>query len=132
MGHIFDFKEALAYEKFQIDAAIELLKQRKEVIDAEAENRIAKGNHIDGLVIEQGYGHSKWDQPFEMVANMGDMMGVDLRQDPKLCTPAEAKRRLKAANVNEDTIAPFYSRHPTSMKLRVEDSMAIKQSFVKS
>lgn len=121
----------LAYELDLITRAKGLLKQRGNALEQEAEHRIPNGHPVPGYQMVQGMGDRSWDQPYDDVISMGEMMGVDLRGPPKLLTPPKAEQACTKSNVDPSVISSYYSRKPTKMQLKKHDDTKAKQIFSK-
>lgn len=71
------------------------------------------GEPVPGLALEHGTGHAGWDRPVEELFALGDIMGVDLRSEPKAITPAQAK----AKGLDAGIVAAYSSKKSTGYKL---------------
>lgn len=78
----------MATELDFLDLAEAMFKGRRDAVHAEAEARLAKGEHIPGWHIEQGYGQRKWTVGPDMIRML---TGVDPTAG-KMVTPAELER----------------------------------------
>lgn len=78
----------MATELAFLDMAEAMFKGRRDAVHAEAEARLAKGEHIPGWHIEQGYGQRKWTTTAGMVRML---TGIDPSAG-KMVTPLELER----------------------------------------
>jgi hypothetical protein len=78
----------MATELDFLDLAESMFKGRRDAVHAEAEARLAKGEHIPGWHIEQGYGQRRWKVNAAMIRML---TGVDPTAG-KMVTPAELER----------------------------------------
>jgi hypothetical protein len=119
----------LGYELEQLKRAELLLKARREAKELEVEQRIREGKQIPGWALEQAYGQRKWLAPLEEVVTMGQLMGVNLLDEPKLLSPAKADAACKKLQVDTTVISSYYGNPPTGMKLVFDDGGKAKQIF---
>ena len=90
--------QALAYELPALDNAIKALQYRKDSLEDEAAARMAAGRSLIGLGMKQKFGNRAWTQSTEAIQGLGTMLNSNLTADPKLVSPLEAEKRIKAAN----------------------------------
>lgn len=120
---------ALGYELEQLKRAEVLLKARREAKELEVEQRLREGKQIAGWSLQQAYGKRDWIAPQEEVVMMGQLMGVNLLDEPKLLTPAKADAACKKLKIDTSVISSYYKSLPTGMKLVFDDGGKAKQIF---
>lgn len=81
-------REELVRELDALDMIATALKARKGAVEAEAEQRIAKGEHLPGWHMEQGYGNRFFTVPPAVVTLLTGINATD----EKTKTPAEMER----------------------------------------
>jgi len=123
---------ALGYELDKLNAAAALIKVRKDALEVTAEHRVRHGSTVPGWAMVQGYGHNKWNDPKSAPTVIKMMTGVDVMAEPVMLTPSKAIALLKKSNVDPAVIAPFYTKPPTSMKLKIDDGSKARQVFSKA
>lgn len=117
---------AMGYELSILTRAVKQLEDRKKALEATIEAQIkTQGTRVPGWAMQSVSGRAKWTNEAG-VLDMADMFGIDLTRRTEVCTPAEAKRRLKSANIDESVIVAYY-KHPTALKLLpTDDEMSLK------
>ena len=123
--------EALGYELHVLSQAVDIMKFRKNALEAEAEARIKSNSPIPGYSLQQGYGRDSWTQPVEDVIALGDVMGVDFRAPPVVKTPTQCKAMLKKLAIDGAVINSYHGKQPTSMKIVEDDGSKAKLIFSK-
>lgn len=78
----------MATELDFLELAEAMFKGRRDAVHAEAEARLARGEHIAGWHIEQGYGQRRWTTSASVVHML---TGIDPKAG-KMVTPAELER----------------------------------------
>ncbi len=120
---------ALGYELEQLNRVELLIKARREAKELEIEQRIRSGIKIAGWSLEQAYSKRQWIAPQEEVIMMGQLIGVNLLDEPKLLSPSKADSACKKVKVDPSVISSYYGNVPTHMKLVFDDGGKAKQIF---
>jgi len=108
--------EAMGQELVILHEAVESLLNRQAALEAEALARIERGGFIPGWSAAPGRGKSRWTDPAQVGA-LGDLFGVTIRDPPGLATPAEARRRFKAAGLDDRVLDQYIIRPATAVRL---------------
>lgn len=123
--------EVLGYELTVLNRAEKLIKERKATIESSLLNLKQMGYQVPGWMMKQGYGARQWQKPDDEIILVGELMGVNLKET-KPCSPAEADRRFKSANVDASVIKDYYGKKPTSLRLVPDDGSRAKMIFNQS
>lgn len=121
--------DALAYEMSVLNQAVEIIKHRKDALEADAMARLMDGQQIPGYMTKQGQSNNRWLHGNDEVFALGDLMGVELRSAPKPVTPSQAVKLFKQSAIDPEVINTYYGRQPTSMKLVVDDGSKARRIF---
>jgi hypothetical protein len=122
---------ALAYELSTLRDAAVILQARLDALEVDAEHRITNGGVIPGWSLQQGYGRNAWNHDKREIVALGQLMGVDLLDEPKLLTPSKAVDKLKKNKVDPSVISSYYSKPRTSLNLVQDDGKTARQLFSK-
>lgn len=116
---------ALALWKHQVDTAAARLKSISDAVDERILGQLRGGQIVPGYGIGSTSPLERWRNP-SAAAQMGDMMGVDLRKpDPALVTPKQARKMGV-----DSTVIDAYAETPTgTQKLVKTDSDAALAVF---
>lgn len=97
-----------------------LIKARRTGLEAQAEAIIRRGESVPGWSLQAGQGRTEWSIPAAELFTIGDLIGVDLRKEPKPITPNQAK----LAGVDESVISRYSEKKPGELKLvRTDDGL---------
>ena len=122
---------ALAYELAVVKDAAKRLAARIDALEVDAQHRISTGGTVPGWALEQGYGRNAWTHDEREVVALGQLMGVDLLDKPKLLSPSKAVDTLKKNKVDPSVISSYYAKPRTSLKLVQDDGSKARQLFSK-
>lgn len=102
--------DAIGVELRLIKWAIKMLQGRETTLKEHTRSLIEKGTQVPYWTMAPVVGHKKWndDVTFDDMASRADLLGVDIRNPPKLCTPTQAKQRGL-----DESIVNLYSHRPT-------------------
>lgn len=107
----------LSHELDQLARAENMLKARKQALEASAKHRIATGEMVPNYALETGLGNRRWQS--NITADfVKAMTGVDVVAKQTLITPAEAERR----GISKDLVKALTERPSTGIKLVREDA----------
>lgn len=109
-----------------IKRAIEQLQYLESGYEAQITAKIKKGIGIKGWSLEPSFGRRKWNQPYENIVAIGDMMGIDLRKQ-ELITPLQAKDK----GLDEAFIGTYSETPVTGSKL-VQSNKSTAQSIFRN
>lgn len=121
--------EAMAYELRVLKHAADLLDHRISALETELTGKAKGGESIPGWRLENTFGRAQWTVPPKDVFSIGDLMGVNLRQEEKPITPNQAKTALKKANVDPSVITGYYQSLPSGAKLVEDDGTRARLIF---
>lgn len=105
--------------------AIKRLEGRYEGLHAQAENLANAGHNIPFWQMEQKEGRRTWDAPVEIVASMGDLLGLNLRKPVSLITPTQAI----GAGIDESIIKEYSHRPKGARKLVPINTTAVRKKL---
>lgn len=115
---------ALGLELSYLQRAADLMQYRITGLQAEVEARAARGEVVPGWSVAPAYGRKTWKNP-EMIIQIGDLEGVDLRAEPKPVNLGEAKKRgLKQETIDKLTHSPSKGK-----KLKFESGALARKCF---
>lgn len=120
----------IVYEDKVLEAALDRIKKRKEALDAEIESRLRNGELLPGKALEPAYGKRKWMVDNDVVYGMGDMLGVNFRNELPV-SPAVADGLLKKASQDLSVIKDLYGRPQNGMKVADDDGSRARRIFGK-
>lgn len=122
--------EGIAYEKSIIDLAVDRMKERKTAIDTQIENRVRKGELIPGYKMKDKMSHSMWKtKDLLEIRQVGELLGVNVMQEPKPLTPTQVKNELKKKGIDENVILPYHNKVKTGVHLIIDDGSKAKHIF---
>ncbi len=120
--------DALGVELRMLYAAEQALKARRTGLEAQAEGVIQAGGTVPGIAAETTFGRAQWLMPVDQIAQVGDMMGVDLRKPADVVTPRQAEQKGLSAELVKQ-----YSHKPaTGTKLVVDSQSRAARVFGQS
>jgi hypothetical protein len=73
----------------------EILKGRIATLEAVAMGMIGRGANVPGWAVTHGQGREKWTVPVEAIAQMGEMLGLDVMRPLEAKTPPQVRKLLK-------------------------------------
>ncbi len=115
---------ALARQLALLDWAADLIKARRDGLEAQAMDVLRRGGTLPGWTLRQGQGRERWAPPLDEVLAMADMMGVDISK-PGALTPKQAIKKGLPAEV-----VAGYSETPVGdLKLVRDDGSAARIAF---
>lgn len=117
---------ALGRELSVLERAAEMLDARITGLREQAASIIASGERVPGYGMEQTAGRLKWLGTVAEVVAFGDAIGVDLRQDPKVITPTQAKDRKL---LDAEAVKAYSERPLGGMKLTRISSTGAAKAF---
>lgn len=88
---------------------------------------IRGGANVPGWSIEQGVGKRQWSKPAEEILQLGDLMGVDLKEPIKPISPAQAEKK----GVDAAVVAAYVERRQTGLKVVPDNNNKAKEVFSK-
>lgn len=109
---------ALAAELTILDSAAALLEARRTGLQQQAAAMIRRGERVPGFALEAQPGRMKWKCTAEEAAQLGDLMGVQLRKPLEVITPTQAI----AAGLDAAVISGEYAERPKGTPKLVTDS----------
>lgn len=118
---------ALGVELRNLTRMFNLMKARKEALEAQALSIGRGGQRVPHFKIENEAGRLVWKkQPAEVIA-LGQMLGVDLAKPAEAITPLQAK----AAGLNEALLSTFAEQRPGASKLIPDDGTELRRVFTR-
>lgn len=121
----------LEYERRMLEEAADRIKTRKEALDAEATARIQKGEVIPGLALRPTMSNRKWLVPKEELFQIGDFIGLELRDEVKPVGPVKADALCKKNGFDVSVISDYYGTVPTGVRLVADDGTLARKIFGK-
>lgn len=117
--------ERLSYELDLLNHAMKVIEDGLDARRELAKHRLKNGAVIKNYGMKQEYGHTAWNSG--LTVEMLEMLtGKQLREPPKACTPAEAKRR----NVPEDVVKSLTYRPMKGVQIvRMDHDKQAKKAF---
>jgi len=116
--------QSMSVELKFLNRAFEIIKARKDAIEADAIAKMESGIDIPGFEMKVNYGIPYWSKPNDEILALGAAFGINLI-DEKLCSPSDAKKRgVDVAVVNEYT-----SKRISSKKLKPVNSTIVNEVF---
>lgn len=88
---------------------------------------IRGGSNVPGWSVEQGVGNRQWSKPAEEILQLGDLMGVDLKEPIKPISPAQAEKK----GVDAAVVAAYVERRQTGLKVVPDNNNKAKEVFSK-
>lgn len=116
--------QALATELLILQDAERDLAARISGLEAEADARIKRGETVPGFGMQASVGREKWTAAPDLVAGMGDALGVQVRK-PALITPEQARK----AGMPAEVVATIATRPAGGVKLVRMDPKALRKVF---
>ncbi len=116
---------ALAAELAILRDAAVLLKARVTGLEEQAMARIRRGERLQGFGIDHVKSRAVWNKPMGEVYEMGDLMGVDLRDEPTAITPAQAIKK----GIDAEIIEGYSFRPPGAAKLITDSTTTARKVF---
>lgn len=109
--------------------AAEAIEFRLSGLEEQALHELKNGTPVTWFGVKEGKGRETWrkDVPTEQVIIMGDLMGVDLRKDVELKTPAQ----IRKLGLDEAVIGAYSYIPSTGLKLVEVDSNTARRVFNK-
>ena len=127
-GSTLDLKpEELGRELQLLHDAQERLKARITGLEQQAVLALEQGHTIHGYELQPALGRLTWSVPTNEVIKLGDLLGFDLRQEPKPITPTQAKK----LGMDERAINSIAERPNLGSKLKRINFNKMKRSFKK-
>ena len=102
------------YELSYLDRATDILKARKDALEAEALAQAQMGTPTPGWGIGTGRGSKIWTASVDEVAAMGDLLEIDLRKPMEVITPTQA---INVKKVDADVINAYSKTTPGKARL---------------
>lgn len=118
---------ALGLQYRLLKAAADRLAYRLTGVQTQIEGLIKRGEVGTGFTLEGKVGALSWDQSREAVAGLGDLLGVELRKDPDVCTPTQAIKK----GIDAEVIKAYASRKTSGAKLVPSDQTLASRVFTK-
>lgn len=112
----------------RVRQAATMLKALDSGLSEEIERSIRGGQSVPGFTLEPGRGSAAWSKPFNEVAALGDMLGVQLRKEA-LLTPIQATAALKKMGVDGSVISGYSESTSGALKLAQTDSTLTRRVF---
>jgi hypothetical protein len=112
----------------RVKQAAAMLKALDSGLSEEIERSIRAGQPVPGFTLEPGRGSTTWSKPFNEVATLGDMLGVQLRKEA-LLTPIQATAALKKIGVDETVMFGYHVSTSGALKLAQTDSTMTRRVF---
>lgn len=131
--------EAVSFELALLERAMKAMEHRYEAVKAYAISMLGSGHIVPGYTTSPGYGNRKFNADSGELVMLGELIGIDMLDDPKPISPAEFDRRLKAVNkerkegglevIDATVINNYITRPSTGPKLVRSDDSQIIQAF---
>lgn len=115
----------LGLELRALDRAMKRLEARRTGLQEVVIAKIQSGQAVTGWTLGRGDTRETWTAPPEEVFLMGDTMGVDLRQEAKPITPAQARK----AGVPEQLTKAYAQKPAGAVKLMPADASDAAKAF---
>lgn len=116
--------DALALELRILRRAADMLAHRLTGLEQQAESLAKAGTRLPGLALTPTYGRDRWKVGTKEVYALGELFGVDLRQD-KPVTPNQAIK----AGVDTTVIKDYIDKPKTGVKLVADDATLASRVF---
>lgn len=119
--------ESVGAELRILAEAIKLLEARYTGLYEQASNIARSGVPVRWWQMESGHGKYTWlpDTTVEQITAMGDLLGVNVRQPPKLLTPTQAVKN----GIDEGIISQYAHRPRGALRLVQDDTTAFRKIF---
>ena len=88
---------------------------------------IHSGTNVAGWKVEQGVGRRQWAKPIEEVLKLGDLMGIDLREDVKAVSPTQAEKK----GIDSTVVAAYVEKKQTGFKVVPDNGNKAREVFSK-
>lgn len=115
---------ALGLEIAMLRDAQSRIKDRLNSLEAEAVEKIRTGASVNGFALGNGRSSTAWTVENEDIYSIGELMGIDLRQD-KPVTPLQAIKK----GVDETVIKQYSKKIPGAVKLIPDDETIAARVF---
>jgi hypothetical protein len=117
---------AVAAELTILDAAAALLEARRTGLQQQAMAMIRRGERVPGFALEAPAGRLKWTATPDEVAQLGDVLGIQLRKPLDVLTPTQAiAAGLDAAVIN----GQYADRPKGALKLVTDTTTQARKVF---
>jgi hypothetical protein len=114
---------ALNAELIELKKAQNIVEMMLEAKEAEALERLQKGENISGFEIGHARGSTKWTQSGEQVLKMAKICDVDISRPAQPLTPLQAIK----AGLNEDVVKSMSEKTTGAIKLKRVDIKRTKE-----
>lgn len=117
---------ALGRELVALKRAESLLSARVKGLEAQRDSIIKNGGSVPFWIAESVPGRLRWNLSPHEIITLGDVHGVDLRQEPEPITPTQA---LNLKKLPKDTINLFAARPTGAMQIVFDDGNKTRLTF---
>ena len=115
---------ALGLELRNLKRAAKLLDARVSGLETEAQSRLARGERVNFFELVSEPGRKKWSLPAEVMAQVGDAFGVDIRKPLEVITPTQAAKLLPPEIIDLNS-----SRPPGAASLTQVNDLTARKIF---
>lgn len=119
---------AKAVQLLNIRRAIKRLEAQAKGLDAELFAKVESGARIIGVKRGHAKTQEKWKDATDAIA-MGDLLGVDLRDEVKPISTFQARAKFRENRIDEAVIAAYATRPTGKAKLVEDDENPADQVF---